>query len=171
MSSFPRPELLTPPRPSELAGDAPVAEEFAEGFRALADARRLQLLHLLLTRDELCVCELLGVIDLTPSNLSFHLNALRHAGFIRARKQGRWIFYAVERECLAAFQGAFASRFDPEQPPVVATAPACCEELGGGACGSRGSEPSRGSWTRRGDRNSCRLRPGCGARGSAIWRS
>lgn len=128
MSSFPRPELLAPPRPSELAGDDERAQEIAEGFRALADPRRLQLLHLLLTRDELCVCELLGVIELTPSNLSFHLNALRHAGFIRARKQGRWVFYAAERERLAAFQAAFASRFDPAQPPVVAPAPACCDE-------------------------------------------
>jgi ArsR family transcriptional regulator, arsenate/arsenite/antimonite-responsive transcriptional repressor len=128
MSSFPRPELVAPPGPSELASDEAVARELAEGFHALADPRRLQLLHLLLTRDELCVCELLGVIDLTPSNLSFHLNALRHAGFIRARKQGRWVFYAAERERLAAFQGGFASRFDPAQPPMVAPAPACCEE-------------------------------------------
>jgi ArsR family transcriptional regulator len=128
MDTFPRLELVVRPRAPELVADAGAAEALAEGFRALADPRRLQLLHLLLTRDELCVCELLGVLDLTPSNLSFHLNALRHAGFIRARKQGRWIFYAVERERLAAFQGAFASRFDSAQAPLVGSSPACCED-------------------------------------------
>jgi ArsR family transcriptional regulator len=128
METFPRLELAVPPRAPELAADAGAAEALAEGFRALADPRRLQLLHLLLTRDELCVCELLGVLDLSPSNLSFHLNALRHAGFLRARKQGRWIFYAVERERLATFQREFAGRFDPEQPLVLGASPACCDD-------------------------------------------
>src|SRR5688572_13934729 len=101
MSDYPRAAVVAPPCPTELAADEKEATGFAEGFQALAEPRRLQLLHLLLTRDELCVCELLGVLDLTPSNLSFHLNTLRRAGFLRSRRQGRWIFYAVDREHLA----------------------------------------------------------------------
>jgi ArsR family transcriptional regulator len=128
MSGFPRAEAVAPPRPIELAGDDPSAETMAVAFRALSDPGRLQLLHLLLTRDELCVCELLGVLDLSPSNLSFHLSVLRQAGFIRSRRQGRWIFYAAERERLAAFQRLFNERFDPAQPPLPSALPACCEE-------------------------------------------
>jgi DNA-binding transcriptional ArsR family regulator len=130
METYPRMSLLTPPRPPELAAEPEAAESLSDGFRALADPRRLQLLHLLLTRDELCVCELLSVVDATPSNLSFHLNALRQAGFIRARKQGRWVFYAADRERLAAFQALFCLRFDPAQPPVVIAVPACCDVQG-----------------------------------------
>jgi len=128
MSGFPRAEALAPPGPTELAADERGAEEIAAAFHALADPRRLQLLHLLLTRDELCVCELLGVLELSPSNLSFHLNVLRQAGFLRSRRQGRWIFYAVERERLARLQRLFAERFDPAQPPRLSGGPACCEE-------------------------------------------
>jgi ArsR family transcriptional regulator len=128
MTAYPRAEVVAPPRPMELAADDRSAAELAEGFRALSDPRRLQLLHLLLTRDEMCVCELLGVLELTPSNLSFHLNVLRHAGFLRARRQGRWIFYAVERERLAGFQRRFSERFDPAQPPATTGGPACCDE-------------------------------------------
>jgi ArsR family transcriptional regulator len=127
MESYPRAAVLAPPGPSELAGDEREAEAMAEAFRALADARRLQLLHLLLTRDELCVCELLGVLELSPSNLSFHLNVLRQAGFLRSRRQGRWIFYGVDRERLAQFQQLFSARFDPSQPSLPGDPSACCE--------------------------------------------
>lgn len=127
MSDYPRLELLAPPRESELASDIEGAEAMAAAFHALADARRLQLLHLLLTRDELCVCELLGVLDLSPSNLSFHLNVLRQAGLLRSRRQGRWIFYAVERQRVADLQSRFLKQFDPRQAPLMGGNP-CCEE-------------------------------------------
>lgn len=128
MSDFPRAAVVCPPRPSELVADEQEATEFSEAFQALADPRRLQLLHLLLTRDELCVCELLGVLDLTPSNLSFHLNVLRRAGFLRSRRHGRWIFYAVDRDWLARFQRRFSERFDPGQTPIIGGFTACCED-------------------------------------------
>jgi ArsR family transcriptional regulator len=128
MNEFPRVGVLAPPGPTELAADERGAVAMASAFHALADPRRLQLLHLLLTRDEMCVCELLGVLGLSPSNLSFHLNVLRQAGFLRSRRQGRWIFYAVERERLAGLQRLFAERFDPLQAPLASGESPCCEE-------------------------------------------
>lgn len=64
------------------------------GFHALSEPLRLQVLDLL--RDqELCVCELCETLKVTQSKLSFHLKALKEAELVRARQDGRWIYYSL----------------------------------------------------------------------------
>jgi len=43
----------------------------------------------------MCACELLAVLGVTASNLSFHLGVLRHAGFVVSRKEGKRVFYRL----------------------------------------------------------------------------
>jgi ArsR family transcriptional regulator len=64
------------------------------GFHALSEPLRLQVLELL-REQELCVCELCEVLDVTQSKLSFHLKALKEAELVRARQEGRWIYYSL----------------------------------------------------------------------------
>ena len=45
---------------------------------------------------ELCVCELCDALAVTQSTLSTHLQVIRDAGLISARKQGKWMYYAIE---------------------------------------------------------------------------
>lgn len=75
--------------------------ESAGGFRALGDGTRMRILELL-AHGELCVCELTAAIDIPQPLLSHHLRILREAGFIRARKDGRWSYYALNPERLEA---------------------------------------------------------------------
>ena len=74
-------------------------EQAQRWFHALSDETRLQLLELL--RDgEQCVCDLTGALDAAQSRLSFHLKTLKDAGLVTDRKQGRWVYYALNTETL-----------------------------------------------------------------------
>jgi len=66
-------------------------------FKALADETRLRIL-LLLTRGELCVCDLMAVLELPQSTVSRHLATLRHAGWVEDRRQGVWMYYKLAQD-------------------------------------------------------------------------
>ena len=63
-------------------------------FRLLADETRLRIL-ILLTRGELCVCDIMSVIGATQSKTSRHLAYLRSAGLVHDRREGLWIYYSL----------------------------------------------------------------------------
>jgi ArsR family transcriptional regulator len=82
----------------------PAAQEQAQAqaqrlLRALAEPIRLQVVQTL-QHGERCVCDLTGDLDLAQSKLSFHLKVLKEAGLIRARQEGRWIYYRLEPSAL-----------------------------------------------------------------------
>ena len=63
-------------------------------FKALADETRLRILSLL-TAGELCVCDLMTVLDLPQSTVSRHLAYLRNAGLVEDRRSGVWMHYRL----------------------------------------------------------------------------
>jgi ArsR family transcriptional regulator len=71
-------------------------------FRAFADETRLRILHLL-SRGELCVCDLMSALRLPQSKVSRHLAYLRNAGLVADRRDGRWKHYALA-PCRSALQ-------------------------------------------------------------------
>lgn len=68
-----------------------------EILKALADENRLRVFNLLLN-DELCVCELEVILNLTQPNVSKHLLKLRSAGIIESQKEAQWVHYKVSDE-------------------------------------------------------------------------
>ena len=62
--------------------------------KALSDETRVRLL-LALREGELCVCQLIELLELAPSTISRHLELLANAGLIERRKQGRWHYYRL----------------------------------------------------------------------------
>lgn len=68
--------------------------ELVASFHALSDSLRLQIIELLRSQ-ELCVCELCEQLGTSQSKLSFHLKTLKEAGLVRARQEGRWIYYSL----------------------------------------------------------------------------
>lgn len=67
----------------------------AEMFAALADPTRLAMLALLRRHGELCVCDIQGVLAVTQSRASRHLQTLRRAGLVDGRRLGAWVHYRV----------------------------------------------------------------------------
>src|ERR1017187_1395736 len=63
-------------------------------FSAFADETRLRILHLL-TRGELCVCDIHDTLRLPQSKVSRHLAYLRESGLVRVRKAGLWKHYTL----------------------------------------------------------------------------
>ena len=64
-------------------------------FKALSEETRLRILKLL-ENGELCVCDIVAALDMVQPKVSFHLNALKEAGFLKDRKQGRWTHYRLD---------------------------------------------------------------------------
>ena len=65
-------------------------------FKAFADETRLRILHLL-TRGELCVCDLTSVLRLPQSKISRHLAYLRRSGLVLGRRDGLWKYYSLAK--------------------------------------------------------------------------
>jgi ArsR family transcriptional regulator len=68
-------------------------------FHALSDETRLRILQRL-RGGERCVCELTDALDAAQSRLSFHLKVLKDAGLVTDRREGRWMYYTLDRETL-----------------------------------------------------------------------
>ena len=73
----------------------------AARFRALGDETRLRLLELL-TAGERSVAALMEDTGLGQSLVSHHLRALRQAGLVRDRRDGRWVFYTIAEPALTS---------------------------------------------------------------------
>jgi DNA-binding transcriptional ArsR family regulator len=60
--------------------------------KALADENRIRIL-LFLDSHELCLCQIIELLKLSPSTVSKHVSILANAGLIEVRKEGRWHYY------------------------------------------------------------------------------
>ena len=72
-------------------------------FHALSDETRLALLDRL-QGGEQCVCELMDAMKAAQSRLSFHLKVLKDAGLILDRREGRWMYYSINRDAIEELQ-------------------------------------------------------------------
>lgn len=68
--------------------------ELGRFFKAFADETRLRILALL-SDGELCVCDLMAVMDLPQSTVSRHLAYLRINGLVSDRREGVWMHYRI----------------------------------------------------------------------------
>jgi ArsR family transcriptional regulator len=64
-------------------------------FRALSDETRLRILKLL-EHGELCVCDIVAAFDMIQPKVSFHLAALKSAGLLKDRRDGKWMRYKID---------------------------------------------------------------------------
>lgn len=74
----------------------------AELFKALGDENRIRILNLVLN-NELCVCELELILNISQSNASRHLNKLKSMGIISSSKNAQWVFYAVDEQFIKSY--------------------------------------------------------------------
>jgi ArsR family transcriptional regulator, arsenate/arsenite/antimonite-responsive transcriptional repressor len=94
--------LLATPLSSEDAA------QLAAACSVLADPARLRLLSLIAThpRGCACTCELTGPIGLSQPTVSHHLKTLHDAGFLTRQRCGRFTYYRILPERLAALRAA-----------------------------------------------------------------
>jgi len=82
-------------------------------LKALSDPTRLRIVILLLEKD-LCVCELLYILDMEQSRISHQLRILRDAELVEDIRDGKWIIYRIPGEIKQRL-GAFLEQFSGEE--------------------------------------------------------
>jgi DNA-binding transcriptional ArsR family regulator len=81
-----------------------IASELAETFAALGDATRVKMLDLL-SRRELCVHDLAGLLEMTPSAISHQLRYLRALRLVKCRREGKNTLYSLDDEHIITLFG------------------------------------------------------------------
>lgn len=84
--------------------------DLAVKLKALSDPHRLTILNFLLepiqsccSRDEgVCACDLEAFLGLSQPAVSHHMKLLVQAGFVRADKRGKWVYYDLLPAAFAA---------------------------------------------------------------------
>ena len=100
------------------------AAHVARLCHALSDETRVEIVRLL-SDGERCVCELTDALDAAQSRLSFHLRTLKEAGVVTDRREGRWVYYALDTEAIDAIAGLVGALKSCAGPG--ARAGRCCE--------------------------------------------
>lgn len=95
-----------------------------ELFHALSDETRVAIVEML-HDGERCVCELQDALDAAQSRLSFHLKVLKDAGLVIDRKEGRWVYYALDPKAFAEIEEAVAALKPPRRALSVRRGAAC----------------------------------------------
>ena len=74
-----------------------MVEKLINFLKLLSDETRLRIM-VLLYHQELCVCELCGVMDISQPNVSKHLAKMRDMGFVKDEKREQYVFYSLNIE-------------------------------------------------------------------------
>ncbi len=88
--------------------DADEAQRLARMFKALGDPTRVRLLSLIAAQPdrEACICDLTDPVGLSQPTVSHHMKQLVDAGLVVREQRGRWAFYRLVEDTLAALSGA-----------------------------------------------------------------
>jgi DNA-binding transcriptional ArsR family regulator len=101
---LPRAEALrrSAPQPTDLLAAA-------ERAKALGDPTRLAVAVALRDGGELCVCDLAWVAERSDKLVSHHVRALRSAGLVRSRRDGKMVMYALTEDGASLLQSVLGA--------------------------------------------------------------
>lgn len=89
-------------------------ERLIEQLKALANPKRLQMIHLLMEGVH-CNCELGDALAMAPNLISHHMGILRDLGLVEMERDvvdGRWVYFSLNEAALAELNHAFSTFFD-----------------------------------------------------------
>ncbi len=67
----------------------------SELFRAMSDETRVGILYML-SKQELCVCDLAYLLDISLPAVSHHLRLLKVMRLVKSRREGKQVFYSLD---------------------------------------------------------------------------
>lgn len=71
--------------------------KLADLFKLIGDTTRCKILFAL-DQNEMCVCDLANVLNMTKSSISHQLAVLRRSSIVRCRKSGKEVYYTLDDE-------------------------------------------------------------------------
>ncbi|MDD4366044.1 MAG: metalloregulator ArsR/SmtB family transcription factor [Eubacteriales bacterium] len=69
--------------------------DLADLFKAIGDSTRIKILWAL-DEEELCVCDIAYLLNMTQSAISHQLRVLKQAKLVKNRKEGKVVFYSLD---------------------------------------------------------------------------
>lgn len=81
--------------------------------KALADETRQAILRMLL-QGEMCVSDIVDAFGLSQPTISHHLGLLKSMGLVSSRKEGKQVYYAINRENVTECCSMLVARFGEE---------------------------------------------------------
>ncbi|CAM4449925.1 metalloregulator ArsR/SmtB family transcription factor [Paenibacillus phoenicis] len=72
-------------------------DTMAETFKLLGDKSRLTILGLLKER-ELCVCNIVDILQMSQPSISQHLRKMKAGGLVSEIRRGKWTYYSLTIE-------------------------------------------------------------------------
>jgi ArsR family transcriptional regulator len=78
-------------------------ENHIEVFRALSDTNRLYIIDLLFSsgeEGEMCASDIKKDMKISQPTLSYHMKLLCSCGIVSRRKDGKWVYYSLQRQRL-----------------------------------------------------------------------
>ncbi len=73
------------------------ALRLSETFSVLADPTRTKIIYAL-SMEELCVCDIAGILGATVSAVSHQLRILRNMRLVKFRKESKMVYYSLDDE-------------------------------------------------------------------------
>ncbi len=64
-------------------------------FKCLSDPTRLDILKLVMLKQNVCVCEFSSFLELSQPKISRHLALLRNLSILLDQRQGQWVYYRL----------------------------------------------------------------------------
>ena len=75
----------------------------AKILKAISDPKRLRIVDML-SCGELCACKILEAFQITQPTLSHDMKVLIEAKIVNDRREGKNIYYSLNKECLGMFE-------------------------------------------------------------------
>jgi ArsR family transcriptional regulator len=88
-----------------LLGDEE-AETLARMLAALADPVRLRMFSMIAANGRVCSCDFEGPIARSQPTISHHTKVLAEVGLIEGEKEGRWMYWRIVPDRLAALRSS-----------------------------------------------------------------
>ena len=75
--------------------DEDMLNKLAEFFKILGDTTRTKILYAL-DKNEMCVCDIADLLNMTQSAISHQLRVLKQARLVKFRKEGKTVYYSLD---------------------------------------------------------------------------
>jgi ArsR family transcriptional regulator len=90
-----------------------VTIDCVEFCKALADDTRQQILVMLLDGEK-CVSDIVDAFNTSQPTISHHLSVLKQFKLVTSRKEGKLVFYDINRDNIVSCCGMLMAKFDAE---------------------------------------------------------
>jgi ArsR family transcriptional regulator len=89
-------------------------DDCAEFCKAMSEETRQKILRMLMDGEK-NVSEIVKSFDMSQPTISHHLNILKQLGLVTRRKEGKQVYYAIDRERVIECCGMLVAKFDNKE--------------------------------------------------------